>query len=865
MTRYTWGTGWAALAVLLALCGSVGSSWASENADARWGTLEWSEGPAFPLPVGGAFAGVADGQLVVAGGAHFPTPLFEGGAKVWVADVYALGPGREAAWRRVGALPQPRAYGAAITLDEGVLLIGGGDADAHFTDVTLLKLAGDDLTFEAWPALPQPNAFLGAAKLGERVYVVGGRTAPNAPTALRVFWHLDLNDREAGWREGPAWDGPGRLLAAVAAQDGLVIVSSGAALERNAGGEVRRRYLTDTHRFTPGAGWRGGAAVPRPVVAAPTATLGGTHVLVFGGDDGSLADRVQELQDDHPGFSRDVLAYHTITDRWSTLATLPSTPVTTGAVEWDGAIVLPTGEDRPGHRTATVLRAEPVSGRAVFKGLDYVLVAVYLGALVAMGIYFARREKTTDDFFLGGRRVPWWAAGMSIFGTQLSAITFMAIPAKSYATDWTFILVNACIVAIAPIVVWFYLPFFRRLNITTAYEYLERRFNVWLRMFGAISFLLFQLARMGIVLFLPAIALSTVTGVDIYVCIVAMGVLCTIYTVLGGIEAVIWTDVLQVVVLMGGALLSLVIIVSDLDGGLGRMIEIGRDADKFHTFTWSWDYTITAVWVVVVGNLLAQLVPYTTDQTVVQRYLTTKDERAARQAIWTNAALTAPAAVIFFGVGTALYAFYQLNPTALNPTLQNNDAIFPWFVAQQLPAGISGIVIAGLFAAAMSSLDSSMNSISAVLMTDFYDRFGGGRDERRRLLLARVVTVILGAIGTMTAVAMAGYDIKSLWDLFLKILGLFGGSVAGVFALGIFTTRGNSSGALVGGLVGVAAVWIAQQTDLHFFLYAAVGIVVSFSVGYVVSRLTPTTGRDLTGVTMYTRNNTSSSTSTAVI
>ena len=177
-------------------------------------------------------------------------------------------------------------------------------------------------------------------------------------------------------------------------------------------------------------------------------------------------------------------------------------------------------------------------------------------SLVVMGFYFSRREKGTDDFFLGGKRIPWWAAGLSIFGTQLSAITFMAIPAKAFATDWLYVLLTVGILAVCPVIIICFLPFFRRLNVTSAYEYLELRFNLPVRLYGSASFLFFQLGRMSIVVLLPAIALSAVTGLNVYMCIIVMGVLCTLYTVLGGIEAVIWTDVIQVIVLMGGTFLS---------------------------------------------------------------------------------------------------------------------------------------------------------------------------------------------------------------------------------------------------------------------------------------------------------------------
>ena len=232
--------------------------------------------------------------------------------------------------------------------------------------------------------------------------------------------------------------------------------------------------------------------------------------------------------------------------------------MTTPAVWWrrrPGAC--PAARSRPGVRTPSGCAAAPRSRpRPAFGAVNYTVLVVYLLVLAGMGVYFARREKTTEDFFLGGRRVPWWAAGISIFGTQLSAITFMAIPAKSFATDWVYFLVNLGIVLMAPVVVFAYLPFFRRLNVTTAYEYLEHRFNLPIRLFGAASFVVFQLGRMGIVLLLPALALAAVTGMDVRACIVVMGVLCTLYTVLGGIEAVIWTDVLQVVVLFGGALVA---------------------------------------------------------------------------------------------------------------------------------------------------------------------------------------------------------------------------------------------------------------------------------------------------------------------
>ena len=256
-------------------------------------------------------------------------------------------------------------------------------------------------------------------------------------------------------------------------------------------------------------------------------------------------------------------------------------------------------------------------------------------ALIYIGLRFSKRGGDSNDFFLAGRRIPWWAAGISIFATQLSAITFVSTPALAYASDWLVLPGKVMILLMAPIVVLFYLPFFRRLDITTAYEYLERRFSLSVRLFGSASFIAFQLLRMAIVVFLPALALSTITGINVYACILIMGVLSTLYTALGGMEAVIWTDVLQTVVLIGGMLVAIIIVAMDV-GGFGVVFETANAADKTRMWYWSMSTTDLATWSILLGTLALQFGPYTTDQSVVQRYLTTKDERSAARGIWLN-------------------------------------------------------------------------------------------------------------------------------------------------------------------------------------------------------------------------------------
>ena len=471
-----------------------------------------------------------------------------------------------------------------------------------------------------------------------------------------------------------------------------------------------------------------------------------------------------------------------------------------------------------------------------------------------MGVYLSRRNRNTGDFFLGGRRVPWWAAGLSIYGTQLSSITFMSIPAKAYATDWTYALVNLCVLLVAPVIVFFYMPFFHRLRVTTAYEYLEKRFSRAVRLLSSALFLAFQLGRVAVVMFLPAIALAAVSDTNLYACILAMGGMAIVYTVLGGMQAVIWTDVVQSFVLLGGALLSLYLAVSAAGSDLAGLFSIANDAGKFHIFDWRWDWTIATVWVILIGNGASVLATYTTDQTVVQKYLTTADERKSASSIWTNALLTIPSTLIFFGMGTALFVYYRAHPAELNPHLPT-DAILPWFMVQALPAGIAGLVLAGLFAAARSTLSSSMHSMATVVMVDFYRPFYPETNERRELHLARLLTLLLGVLGTGLALLLATIDIRSLWDVFLTLLSLLGGSLAGIFALGIFTRRAHGPGAIAGALASTALVMATWRfSGLHFFVYAPIGLVSCVAIGYLASLVLPARRRNLAGLTIHTRS-----------
>jgi len=842
------------LAVGLALLLAVLSPPAAAT-DTPESALQWSRLPDLPDPLGlgGPFVGTSNNALIVAGGSNFPVSPFQGGTKQWKRAIYVLKPDFDS-WQTGFQLDHPLAYGGSVSTEQGFILLGGSDGNRNYAEVRVVQWQDETVVQKKLPDLPQACAMTGAALLGTSIYIAGGQAAPDSTHGMANFWRLDLSHPEPTWEILDPWPGPARILPVVSAQDGAVYVFSGAELVTAADDSTTRRFLTDAYRYRPNTGWEPVADLPRHAVAASSIAEGQSHIVVFSGDDGELFFRAQELGNNHPGFPKTVLAYHTITDTWTELGEMTEALVTNGAARWNGRIIIASGEDRPGHRSPRVHSLETRYQPSGFTSLDYICLGAYLVVLIAMGIYFSGRENTTADYFLAGGRIPWWAAGISLFGTQLSAITFMAAPAKVFATDWAYFVNTFALILIAPIVVYLYLPFFRRLNITTAYEYLERRFNLATRLYASASFILFQLGRMAIVLFLPAMALSAVTGTNVYGCIVVMGILSTIYTVLGGIEAVVWTDVLQVIVLLGGGLLCLIIMAFDIDGGASTILAMGMADDKFKVIHWGWDYTTATIWVLVIGNLFMNLVTYTSDQVVIQRYLTTRDEKRSAASIWTNAAITFPVSFIWFLIGTALYVFYKLSPERLSPNLPT-DSIFPHFISQQLPSGVTGIVIAALFAASMSTLDSSLNSVSTVVVTDFYGRFRPESTDDTRLRLARWLTAALGLIATATAATMAMYEIQSLWDLFNRLLGLLTSGMAGLFALGMFTRRANGRGALIGALISAAVIyWVQTQTAISFFLYAAIGVLTCVAAGYTASRLLPDHPKPLEGLTIYTQS-----------
>jgi SSS family transporter len=587
---------------------------------------------------------------------------------------------------------------------------------------------------------------------------------------------------------------------------------------------------------TSAAGWQERSAPPAGLQA----------VLQPGGQAHLLA-----LSVDAEGRAH-IHSYHTITHAWADVGSAPLAGAVSNVRPVRGGFVVTTADatGASAHTQITIALS-----KRLLKPIDWVLIAVYLGFTAAIGYYYYRKDKLskdTTDFFLGGRNIPWWAAGVSLYATGTSAISYIATPAKSFAENWLYLANNVIgMVGTIFVAIWI-VPLIRRLSLMSVYHYLEMRFHPHIRVLASALAIVLQLGgRMSIVLFLPSLAMSAVTGISVTAAILIMGVVTILYTVMGGMKAVIWTDFIQVIVMLGGAFVAIGFILTNVDGGVSEFFRIAIGDGKMQTFDWSFNLTQATVWGFIMLNILGVLV-YPQDQVMMQRVLSTKSDKEAGWSVWTLAAIVVPGNLTFFGIGTALYVYYKQHPANLNPML-NVDSTFPQFIAAELPAGVTGLIIAGIFAASMSTLSSSINSVATLVSVDFYERYAKRATPEKSRRLAEFSTVGAGLIGIGTALLLAAADIKSALDTSFILMGLLGGGFAGCYALGMFTKRANWQGAFIGvgaSLVLTLTAW--TQSLVHPFFYIFIANFTTISVGYAASYFFPAPTQSLLGLTVYT-------------
>jgi len=471
-----------------------------------------------------------------------------------------------------------------------------------------------------------------------------------------------------------------------------------------------------------------------------------------------------------------------------------------------------------------------------FGVLNYAVLGIYLAAVVAIGLLFAGRQKTTTDYFLAGRNVPWFIVAMSVFATITSAVTYMGVPGVVYAENLSIFVGILMMPVVAPFIILLFLPFYQRLNVTTSYEYILRRFGPNARYCVSGLFIMARLGWLGTVIYAPALALSVVTGMPIWVAILLMGLLATAYTALGGLAAVIWTDAAQFMILVGGAVLVAFSLAFNVPGGVPEIIRVASEAGRLNLLEWRPSLTRMTVTVVAVSYFFNFLHDYGVDQITVQRLLATRSLSAMARATVVNSVLSVAIVGVLAFIGLGLFAYHQAWPERLPDGLAG-DEIFPYYIVHALPAGLSGLVIAGIFAAAMSSMDSGINSLSTVVVNDFVRplRRTAASDERD-LGIARVLVVVFGAFAT--GVAFYATTIGEILKTAQIFLGLFSGPVLALFLLGILTRRGTFAGWLAGLLVAIPATIALQRwTDIHFVYYFPFSFGVCFIVGLALSLL----------------------------
>ncbi|HIE53437.1 MAG TPA: hypothetical protein EYP85_16925, partial [Armatimonadetes bacterium] len=360
--------------------------------------------------------------------------------------------------------------------------------------------------------------------------------------------------------------------------------------------------------------------------------------------------------------------------------------------------------------------------RGTLTALDLTVVLVYLAVVVGKGGLLAKKQRDLEDYFLAGRKMGFFAVGISIIASLLSAITYLGAPAEAYGHDLRFSLTLLCIPLVTPIVLRVFLPFFYQLNLYTAYEYLERRFNLAVRTVASVFFMFWRLCWMALVIYAPSLALSEFVDLPWWAAVLILGVLSTAYTTLGGMRAVIWTDVVQFFVLYGGVLLvgGLTLVRSGVE--LGAMWAEALAAGKLQVLDFRLDPTIRVTTpAIFLGWTFGALAAYATDQVAIQRYLTTKNFAESRRSLIFHALVIVPVSIVFYWVGSLLWAFYHHRPELLSGFDESRpDRILPFFIVQQLPLGLKGILIAALFAATMSSIDSGINSVTTATIVDFY-------------------------------------------------------------------------------------------------------------------------------------------------
>lgn len=477
-----------------------------------------------------------------------------------------------------------------------------------------------------------------------------------------------------------------------------------------------------------------------------------------------------------------------------------------------------------------------------FTKIDLVVLVVYLGAVLYAGLKFSKKEMKGKEFFRGDGTIPWWVTSVSIFATLLSPISFLSLAGNSYKGSWVMWFAQLGMFIAVPLTIRFILPIYSRLDIDTAYEYLEIRYkDKGLRILGAVMFIIYQIGRMAIIMYLPSMVLSNLTGINVYLLIVVMGVIAIIYSYTGGLKSVLWTDFIQGCVLIAGIVFALIFLIVTINGGFGAIMSQLTEGGKFLSPTepiFNANIFKTSVFLLIVGGGLNTFSSYISSQDIVQRFTTTTDIKQLKKMTYGNLVLSLFVATVFYLIGTALFVFYKQNP-ALVQTAQQ-DQIFASYIAFQLPVGITGIVLAAIYAAAQSTLSTGLNSVATSWTLDIQKFITKDMSMKKQTKIAQYISLGVGIASIGMAAILAGGGVNSAYEWFNGFMGLVLGVLAGIFVLGIFFKKATKAGAYAGFIASALAVIACKYGgfDVSIWSYSIISIGVSVIVGMIVSLMT---------------------------
>ena len=476
-----------------------------------------------------------------------------------------------------------------------------------------------------------------------------------------------------------------------------------------------------------------------------------------------------------------------------------------------------------------------------FTTIDLIILIVYLAAVLFAGLLFAKKDMKGKEYFKGDGTIPWWVTSVSIFATLLSPISFLSLAGNSYAGTWIMWFAQLGMILAIPFTIRFFLPIYSKLDIDTAYHYLELRFESrGLRVLGAVMFIIYQIGRMSIIMYLPCMVLGSLTGISVNLLIIIMGVIAIIYSYTGGLKSVLWTDFIQGSVLLIGVTFALVFLLAHIDGGVGAIFGAFAADHKFLAVDQPiFDINILkdSVFIMIVGAGFNTMGSYVSSQDIVQRFTTTTDTKQLNKMMRGNGILSIGLATVFYLIGTGLYVFYQQNPL---PPAAAQDQIFASYIAFELPVGITGLLLAAIYAAAQSTLSTGLNSVASSWALDIQSRLSKKElSFEKQTRIGQYVSLFVGIFSIVVAIVLAQGGVTSAYEWFNRFMGLVLGILIGTFVLGAFTKVADATGAAIAfaaaSIVMVGIKYFAPAGSVSIWSYSIISIAVSLVVGIPAS------------------------------